>query len=67
MGSPAHFAADQPCALENLDMLRGRRERDGEWLRKLADRLLAAGELAQHLPAGRIAKGVKDRGELGRI
>jgi hypothetical protein len=48
-------------------MLRGRRERDGEWLCKLADRLLAAGELAQHLPAGRIAKGVKDRGEFGRI
>ena len=28
---------------------------------------LAAGEFAQHPPAGRIAEGVKDGGELGRI
>jgi hypothetical protein len=47
-------------------VLRGGRQRDGEGLRKLADRALAAGELAQHPPARGVAERVEDSVEPGR-
>ena len=67
MGPATHFATDQPRVLQRLDVLRGRRERHGEGFRKLADRSLAAGEFAKHLPAGGVAEGVKDGVELRRL
>ena len=67
MGAPAHLAADQPGAFEHLDVLGGCRERDGEWLRELADRPFSAGKFAQHPPACAVAKGVKDGREFGRL
>ena len=60
MGATTHLAADQPGVLQHLDVLRGRRERDREGFRELADRSLAAGELAKHPPARGVAEGVKD-------
>ena len=66
MGAAAHLAADQPGVLQRLDVLRGGRERDREGLGELADRPLAAGEFAQHPPAGGVAEGVKDGIELTR-
>jgi hypothetical protein len=48
-------------------VLRGRRQRDGEGLRKLADRSLAAGEFPKHSPARGVAEGVKDGSELGPL
>ena len=67
MGAPAHLAPDQAGVFQRLDVLRGRRERNGERLRELADRPLAGGEFAQHPAAGGVAEGVKDGGELGRL
>ena len=67
VSAPAHLAADQSGVLEHLDVLGGRGERHGEGLRQLAHRPFAADELAEHPPAGRVAEGVKDRGELGRL
>jgi hypothetical protein len=67
MGAPAHLAANEPGVLEHLDVLRGRRQRDGEGLRKLTDRSLAAGEFPKHPPARGVAEGVKDGSELGRL
>lgn len=64
MRASAHLAADQPGLFERLDMFRGGGERHFEGFGQLADRLFAIGELAQHVPSGRIAKGVKDGVEL---
>jgi hypothetical protein len=36
-------------------------------LRQLTHRSLAAGEIAKHVPAGGVAKRVKDRVHLGRL
>ena len=66
MGAAAHLATDQPGVLQRLDVLGGGCERDGEGLRKLADRPLAAGELAKHPPARGVAEGVKDGIQLRR-
>ena len=66
MRASAHLAADQADVFEHLDVLRDRRERDGERLRELADRSLAFGQFAQHPPTRGVAKGVKDGSELGR-
>ena len=64
MGAAAHFAADQAGALERLDVLRGGGERNLERLGELADRALAAGEVAQHLAAGGVTERVEDGVEL---
>ena len=61
MGAAAHLASDQPGVLQRLNMLRGGRERNGEWFRKLAYRSLAVGEFAKHLPAGGVPERMKDR------
>ena len=66
MGAPAHLALDQAGAFKNLDVLRGRRQRHGERLGKLADGALAGGEFEQHAPAGGVAQRVEDGGQLGR-
>ena len=65
MRAAAHLAADQPGALQRLDVLGGGVERDREGLRQLADRPLAAGKLAQHPPARRVAESVEDGVQLG--
>src|SRR6185437_1921280 len=65
VGPPAHLALDQACALEDLDVLRGRGQRHGEGLGELPDRALAGGEFAQHAPSRRVAQRVKDWGEPG--
>ena len=67
MGAAAHLAADQPGVLQRLDVLRGGRERDREGFGELADRSLAAGELAKHPPPRGVAERVKDGIELGRL
>src|SRR6202171_5607210 len=64
MCAAPHLAAGQTGALASLDVLRRRRERDGERLGKLADGAFAAGELAEHLPARGVAEGVKNGIEL---
>ena len=64
MGAAAHLAPDQPGVLQRLDVLRGGGERDREGFGELADGTFAAGEFAQHAPAGRVAEGVEDRIEL---
>ena len=67
MGAPAHLALDQSGAFQDLDVLRGRRERHGEGLRELADRSLAGGEFEQHAPARRVAERVEDVAQLRRL
>ena len=67
MRAAAHLAADQPGTLQRLDVLGGGAERDREGLRQLANRPLAAGQLAKHVPAGGIAEGVEDGVELGGL
>ena len=64
MGSAPHLAADQPGALQRLDVLRGGRQRDREGLGQLAHRPIAASQLAQHPAARGVPEGVKDRIEL---
>ena len=65
MRAPAHLALDQPGAFQDLDVLRGRRERDGEGLRELADGSLAGREFEKHAPARGVAERVEDGSELG--
>ena len=60
VGAAAHLATDQSGVLERLDVLRGGRERDREGFGELADRALAARELAKHPPPRGVAEGVKD-------
>ena len=60
MGAPTHLAADQSGAFQHLDVLRGRRERHGKRLRKLADGSLAGGEFEKHSSASGVAQRVKD-------
>ena len=67
MSAPAHLSANQSGVLQRLDMLRGRRQRNLEGLGELADRPLPAGECVKHAPARRIAQGVKDGIQLGRL
>ncbi len=64
MGAAAHLAADQPGALQRLDVLGGGRERHREGFGQLADRSFAVGEFAQHPPARGVAERVKDGVEL---
>ena len=64
MGAPAHLAAHQPGTLQRLDVLGGGLQGDGEGLCELADRALAGGEIAQHLPPRGVAQGVEDGVEL---
>ena len=64
MGASAHLTLDQSGAFQDLDVLRGRRERHGEGLCELADGSLAGGELDQHAPARRVAERMKDGSEL---
>jgi hypothetical protein len=45
-------------------VLRGRRERDREGGRQLADRARALGEFAQHLSARGVTEGMKDSIQL---
>ena len=59
MGATAHLAPDQPGVFERLDVLRGRRERDRERLRKLADRSLP-GASSKHPPTSFVAESMKD-------
>ena len=66
VGAAAHLATDQSCVLQRPDVFRGGRERHRERIRQLADRPLAAGQFAQHPPAGRIAEGVENGIELTR-
>jgi len=63
----AHLATDQPGVLQRLDVFRGRRERHGKGLCKLAYRSFPTGELAKHSPTRGIAEGVKDGIELRPI
>jgi hypothetical protein len=67
MGAAAHFALDQAGMFERLDVFGGGGERNGEGLRELADRSLAAREFAQHPAAGDVAEGVKDGIQLRRL
>jgi hypothetical protein len=67
MGAAAHLATDQPGVLQRLDVLGGSLERDCEGSGKLAYRPFAIGKVAQHLPAGGVAQGVKDGVQLGRL
>ena len=64
VGAAAHFATDQAGILQRLDVLGRCGERDREGLGELADRALAVGEVAQHLPARGVAQGVEDRIQL---
>src|SRR5262245_61471467 len=64
MRAAAHLAPEQPGVLQHLDVLRGRRERDREGGCQLADRTRTLGEVAQHLPARGVAKGMKNGIEL---
>ena len=60
MGPATHLATDQPGALERLDVLRRRGERDREGLCELTDGPFAGGEVGQHAAAGGVAEGVED-------
>jgi hypothetical protein len=60
MRAAAHLTPEQPGVLQHLDVLRGRRERDREGGRQLADRARALGEFVQHPPACGVAEGMKD-------
>ena len=67
MGTAANLAPDQSCAFERADMLGRGGEGHGEGLCQLPDRPLTFGQLSKHLAARRIAKGVEDGVQLGRI
>ena len=67
MRAAAHLATDQPGFLQHLDVLRGRRKRDREGCRQLADRALALGKFAQHPPACSVAEGMKDGIQLREL
>jgi hypothetical protein len=52
-------AANQPCILEDLDVVRNRCERHGKGRRQLADLALTRPELAEHGAAGRVRERMK--------
>lgn len=65
--APAQFCNDgcarahHAGALQNLDMLRRRRQRNRKRLRQLSHRPFSPRQIAQHLPARGITKSVKKR------
>src|SRR5262245_46912173 len=56
---PFALAADQPCLLQDLQVLRDRRQRDVEVLRQLRDRLVSSGQSVEDLAACRIGDGAE--------
>ena len=64
MRAAAHLAADQASALQDLNVLRGRRKRHGEGFRELADRSLA--ERARAVCAGASCRSARERWDLSR-
>jgi hypothetical protein len=60
MGAPAHLAADHAGALQNLDMLRRRRQRNRKWGRQFTHRPFPPRQITQHLAAGGVSQGMKD-------
>ncbi len=65
MGASPHLASNEPGVLQGLDVFGGGSERDREGLRKLPNRPLAAGEVAQHPAPRGVAERVKDGIEPG--
>jgi hypothetical protein len=61
VGSAEHLARYQAGALQCLDVLGGSRQRHGERLGQLTDRLLALRESTKHQPTRGVAQCVKDR------
>jgi hypothetical protein len=60
VGATLDGTLDEACPLQHPDVFRGGGERNGERRGEPADRPLAVGERAQHLPAGTVAEGVED-------
>lgn len=65
MGAPPDLPRHQPGALQHLDVLGGRRERDMEGGCQFAHAARLPTEAAQHAPAGAVGEGVEDGIEPG--